>query len=465
MALDTASMHPGTRRVSTVPVPSHSASRVPKTPVMSTSDSLVFDIDSTDRRARCGEVEVEHGSFETPAFLPVATRGAIKGTTPRDLRETGTESLTTHTYQLSKSPGADMVEKLGGIHRMASWGGPVVTDSGAYKFFSLPSAEFDESGVTFEPEDAGGEAEMTPERNIDLQEQIGADVVTAFDVCLDDDSERSRVRDAVDRTARWLGRCLDAHDRDDQSLFGVIKGATYPELRTRSVEQTLAYETPGVALGGLSTSEGHRDVMDVLDHTVPLLPDDKPRHLMGVGYPEDIVEAVARGVDMFDCVIPTRHARSGVAFTRRGQMRVTKREYQRDKFPLDTNCDCYTCRNFSRAYIRHLIKSDEILGTSLVATHNVTFYQDLMQTLRRAIEEDVFQSVRFAFHDEYLDDDRADELGLIQLESAYDLEDVPWETTHSILPTTDIEANLERTPSADHTAPPGERLEEIKNLG
>ena len=432
---------------------------------MTQIDSFEFDIEATDRRARCGEVTVEHGSFETPAFMPVGTRGAIKGSTPRDLRETGSDALLTNTYHLSRSPGADMVEKLGGVRRMMSWNGPVVTESGGAQVFNLSTAEVDESGVTFDVEQSGETVEMTPERNILLQEQIGADIIMAFDACVDHPCERDRAKRAVDRTARWLGRCLEAHSHPQQALFGIIQGATYPELRTRSVEKTLSYDTPGIAIGGLAVGEGHQKMMEILDHTVPQLPEDKPRHLMGIGYPEDIVEAVARGGEMFDCVIPTRHARSGVAFTRRGQLRVTKRDYQRDKFPLDTNCNCYACRNYSRAYIRHLIKSDEILGSSLVTLHNVTFYQDLMQTIRRAIREGVFQDVRFAFHDEHLADDRADDIGLIRLDSAYDLDNIPWDTTHSVVPATDVDANLERTESADNTAPPGERLEQIKNLG
>lgn len=430
----------------------------------STDSPLEFDLEATDRRARCGEISVPHGTFETPAFMPVGTQAAVKGMTPRDLRETGTQIALANAYHLSISPGGDGVEKLGGLHNMMGWDGPLLTDSGGFQVFSLPTAEVAESGVTFEYEASGEPVELTPEKSIELQEKIGADIAMAFDVCVEHPCEHDRAEEAVDRTARWLKRCADAQTRSDQALFGIVQGSVYPDLRTKSVEKTLEVELPGYAIGGLSVGEGHRDMMDTLDHTMEQMPSEKPRYLMGVGYPEDIVEAVARGVDMFDCVIPTRHARSGMVFSRRGRIRLTKRDYRRDKFPLDANCACYACRNFSRAYVRHLIQSDAILGSMLVTTHNLTFYQDLMQTIRRAVREGVFQQFRFAFLDEYLTEDKADELGMINLDDAYDLSNLPWETEHSVIPTTDVERNLQWMDPVDNLNPPEERISQIKQL-
>ncbi|MFB6376088.1 MAG: tRNA guanosine(34) transglycosylase Tgt, partial [Bradymonadaceae bacterium] len=326
------------------------------------SDPLDFELLDTSRRARRGHTSVTHGDFRTPAFMPVGTQASIKGLTPRDLRETGTEIALANAYHLTISPGEDTVEKMGGLHRMMGWDAPLLTDSGGYQVFSLPDVELDESGVTFQYEQSGQPVELTPEKSVAIQEKLGADIMMAFDVVVPHPCEHDRAEQAVDRTARWLKRCVDAQSRGDQALFGIIQGSVYPDLRTRSTEKTLEVDCSGYAVGGLSVGEGHDKMMEMLDHTVDQMPEDKPRYLMGVGYPEDIIEAVARGIDMFDCVIPTRHARSGMVFSRRGRFRVTKRDYRRDKFPLDANCNCYACRNFTRAYIRHLIKSDAILG-------------------------------------------------------------------------------------------------------
>ncbi len=423
-----------------------------------------FEVQATERRARRGRAEVTHGAFETPAFMPVGTQASVKGLTPRDLRETGTEIALANAYHLSISPGEETVAKMGGLHRMMGWEAPILTHSGGYQVFSLPNLEIDESGVTFEYEDGGEPVQLTPEKSIDIQEKLGADIVTAFDDVVEHPCEHDRAETAVDRTARWLKRSADAVSREDQALFGIVQGATYPDLRTRSVEKTIEVDLPGYAIGGLSVGEGHEKMMEMLDHTVQGMPDEKPRYLMGVGYPEDIVEAVARGIDMFDCVIPTRHARSGTVFSRRGQFRLTNRNYRNDKFPLDANCNCYTCRNFTRAYVRHLIKADAILGSMLVTVHNVTFYQDLMRTIRRAISEGVFQPFRFAFLDEYLSDDKAESLGFVRLQDAYELDALEWNTEHSCIPTTDVEQNLAQTEPVDTLASPEKRIEELKKL-
>lgn len=423
-----------------------------------------FDLDATDRRARVGRAQVAHGSIETPAFLPVASHGAIKGLTPRELRETGTQIALASSFHLSNSPGEDTVQKMGGLHRMMGWHGPLATGSGAFQAFNLPTADVDESGISFERPDSGETVHVTPEKSIEIQEKLGADIVMAFDRCVEHPCEHEVAEAAVDRTARWLQRCADAKTRDDQALFGIVQGSVYPDLRTRSTERTLEVDLPGYAIGGLSVGQDHKTMMEMLEHTVEQLPEDKPRYLMAVGYPEDLVEGVARGVDLFDCTIPTRHARSGIVFSRRGRFRLTKRDYRGDKFPLDANCNCYACRNFTRAYIRHLIDSDAILGSSLVTMHNITFYQDLMRTLRRAVRNEVFQTFRFAFLDEYLDEGRAEQLGLIRLNDAYDLENLPWDTTHSTIPTTDVESNLEQMEPVDNLNSPEKRIEQLKNL-
>ena len=428
-----------------------------------TSDDrpLAFTVESTERRARVGRGSVGHGDFETPAFLPVASHGSVQGLTPRDLWETGTQLVVADAFDLTVSPGEETVEKHAGLHRMMGWLGPLVTHSGSESAFEMPDVEVDESGVTADSDLLDHPVELTPEESIAIQETLGADIILAFDVSHPHPCEYDRARDDIDRTSRWLKRCADAHSRSDQALFGIIQGSVYPDLRGRSTEKTLDVELPGYAIGGLAGGERHESTMEMLDHTVSQLPDDKPRYLPGVGHPEDVVEGVARGVDLFDCAVPTSHAHSGIVYSRRGRMTLTHREYRNDRFPLDANCNCYACRNFSRAYIRHLIETEAILGTSLVAVHNLTFYQDLMRTIRRSIESEVFQQFRFAFLDEYLSDRRARELNLFRLEDAYDLAALEWDTTHSVLPPTEVDEETARIDPYDNFASPEERIGEI----
>ncbi len=427
---------------------------------------LTFDLQTTDGRARRGQVTVTHGTFQTPAFMPVGTRATVKGLMPRDLRETGSEICLSNTYHLYISPGPKIVKKLGGLHHFMGWNAPILTDSGGYQVFSLPKANMDEEGVTFQFEKRGGKKiKLTPEKSMEIQQDLGADIIMAFDVCVPHPCEYKDAREAVYRTERWLQRCKDAHDRDDQALFGIIQGSTYADLRALSAQLTSAIDLPGYAIGGLSVGEGHELMMQMIDQTEPSMVNEKPRYLMGVGYPEDIIEAVARGVDMFDCVIPSRYARSGVAFTRRGRFRVTNARYKADKFPLDTNCNCYCCRNFSRAYLNHLISTNEILGSALMTLHNITFYQDMMRAIRMAIEEGSFQKFRQAFLDEYLSDDQKDELGFDDLDGRYDQQDFSWNVEHSVVPPTDLEENLEKTEPVDQVAGPRRRIERIKGRG
>lgn len=427
-------------------------------------ESFAFSVTATQGRARRGRVDVCHGSFETPAFMPVGTRGSVKGLTPRDLRETGSEICLGNTYHLDIAPGASVVEKMGGLHGFMDWDGPILTDSGGFQVFSLPKVEITERGVTFEFEKGGEAIELTPERSMEIQAALGADIVMAFDHVVAHPASHHEAQDAVYRSARWLERCMKAMTRDDQNLFGIVQGSTYPDLRGLSVQMTCAQDLPGFAIGGLSVGEGHELMMDAIDVTEPLMPEEKPRYLMGVGYPEDIVEAVARGIDMFDCVIPTRFARSGVAFTRRGRIRVTNARYRTDKFPLDANCNCYTCRRFTRAYLHHLINSKELLGSVLATLHNVTFYQDLMRSIRRAIAEGVYDEFRRAFLDEYLGDSKKKELGMGAALAGANPELLPWDTEHSVIPPTDMEANRERADRRKEIVPPEERIEARKEL-
>ncbi len=374
---------------------------------------LSFELLKQDGQARRGRVTTLHGTIETPAFMPVGTRATVKGLMPRDLAETGSEICLANTYHLHVAPGDQIVKKLGGLHKMMGWDRPILTDSGGFQVFSLPKLQMDEEGVTFRFEKSGAPVKLTPERSMLIQNNLGADIIMAFDVCVPYPSERQQAQDAVYQTERWLRRCKAAHARpDEQALFGIVQGSTYPDLRRLSAQLTSEIDLPGYAVGGVSVGEGHQLMMDVVENTAPYMPVNKPRYLMGVGLPEDLIEAVARGIDMFDCVLPSRYGRSGVLFTRRGAIRVTKGKYRKDGFPVDTQCQCYGCQNFSRGYINHLLNSKEILGSVLGTLHNITFYQDLMRATRASIEQGTFESFRSAFLAEYLSEDRIDALNL-----------------------------------------------------
>jgi queuine tRNA-ribosyltransferase len=377
---------------------------------------LAMRLLNTDGRARRGEVVTPHGTFQTPAFMPVGTRATVKGLMPRDLLETGSEVCLANTYHLHLAPGEQVVKKLGGLHKIMGWDKTILTDSGGFQVFSLPTLQMDEEGVTFQFARSGEPVKLTPERSMKIQNDLGADIIMAFDVCVPFPSDYQPALDAVYRTERWLKRCKEAHGRpEDQALFGIVQGSTYPDLRRMSAELTCAIDLPGYAIGGVSVGEGHGLMMEVVESSEPYMPKDKPRYLMGVGFPEDIIEAVARGVDMFDCVLPSRYGRSGMLFTRRGPIRITKAKYKTDKFPIDPSCTCYTCQNFSRGYVHHLITSREILGSTLGTLHNLTFYQMLMSEIRDAIAESRFEAWRSAFLSDYLTDERREELRIYTL--------------------------------------------------
>ncbi len=364
--------------------------------------AITFDLLKTDGRARRGRVHTPHGSIETPIFMPVGTAGAIKGLTPRDLGEAGAQICLANTYHLHLTPGEDVVGRVGGVHRFMAWDKPILTDSGGFQVFSLPKKAFTEEGVRFKWQVDGREVFLSPEISMEIQQTLGADIAMAFDECVPFPCTWKQAHDGVDRTLRWLDRCMKAHTREDQALFGIVQGSTFDDLRIRSAAETIQRDLPGYAIGGVSVGEGHELMMRAVDAAEPLLPKHKPRYLMGVGYPNDIVEAIGRGIDMFDCVLPTRLARSGIVFTRKGAYRVTHKKYRKDRYPLDTDCACYACANFSRLYVHHLLRNKEILGTMLMTTHNIAFYMRLVAQARQAIEEGRYEAFRVEFLASYL---------------------------------------------------------------
>ncbi len=347
--------------------------------------------------ARRGRFQTPHGSVETPIFMPVGTAAAMKAMTMVQLKETGAQIMLSNTYHLQNQPGADLVEKLGGLHKFMGWDGPVLTDSGGFQVFSLPGKTVDDDGVTFRYQKGGEPFRLTPEESVRIQNQLGADIIMAFDECVEFPTTHEYAKNSLKRTLSWAARCKKAHTREDQALFGISQGALFEDLRKESVQALVDIDFPGYALGGLSVGEGIDNMKRVLDFTTPWLPEDKPRYVMGIGLPEDIFVAVERGVDMMDCIIPTKYARSATLFTNVGKLRISNREFRNDKFPVDTNCQCYTCRTFSRAYLNHLFAGNEILGSILTSIHNVHFYLDLMRRIRESIEENRFASFRDDF--------------------------------------------------------------------
>ncbi len=335
--------------------------------------------------------------------MTVGTHGAVKALTPEQLRSTGAEVLLANTYHLALRPGEQLVRKLGGLHEFMCWPGPILTDSGGYQVFSLPRVEIDDRGARFRNEVDGSMLELTPERAIEIQHALGADIVMAFDECTPYPADEALARAGVRRTLAWAERCLRHHESSrDQALFGIVQGSVYLGLRTRCARALVELGLPGYAIGGVSVGEGHELLCRITEHTAPLLPADKPRYLMGVGLPEDLLAGIRAGIDLFDCVIPTRYARSGSVFTVRGRIRLTHRRYRRDAYPIDTSCDCQACAGgFSRAYLHHLFAANEVLGSILASLHNVHFYQRLMREARRAIREGRFEHFRGEFLDSY----------------------------------------------------------------
>ncbi|SFI35027.1 tRNA guanosine(34) transglycosylase Tgt [Planctomicrobium piriforme] len=359
--------------------------------------SFAFHLDYTDptSRARLGRFETPHGVVETPIFMPVGTRGTVKGIWPDELREMGAKMILANTYHLALRPGESVVKDLGGLHAFMNWQGPILTDSGGYQVFSLAELrQMDRDRVVFKSHVDGSMFDLTPARAVQIQEDLGADVIMCLDECPPHDAPAEKMQAAVDRTTRWAALCRDAQKRPDQALFGILQGGTDQAMRERSAEGLLPLDFPGYAIGGLSVGEAPADMYSTLDFTVPLLPEHKPRYLMGVGRPIDIIEAVLRGVDMFDCVMPTRNARNATAFTSHGLVKMRNLRYQRDTRPLDANCNCPTCQQFSRGYLRHLFQVEEMLGAQALTVHNLAYYQQVMRDLRAAIKSNSAQEFR-----------------------------------------------------------------------
>jgi queuine tRNA-ribosyltransferase len=346
-----------------------------------------FDLLATAGAARRGRITFARGIVDTPAFMPVGTYGTVKAMTPEELVATGSQIILGNTFHLMLRPGTEVVRAHGGLHRFMHWEGPILTDSGGFQVWSLEGLrKLSEEGVQFQSPVDGSPVFLTPERSIEVQRDLGSDIVMIFDECTPYPATAAEAEESMERSLRWARRCRAAHrDGEGSALFGIVQGGMYAALRERSLAGLCEIGFDGYALGGLSVGEPEAERLAVLEHIAGKMPADRPRYLMGVGRPEDIVEAVHRGIDLFDCVLPTRNARNGFLFTPQGMLRIRNARYRDDLAPIDPACDCYTCRHYTRAYLRHLDQSNEILGARLNTLHNLHYYQRLMQTLRSAI--------------------------------------------------------------------------------
>ena len=366
-----------------------------------------FDLHSTEGHARRATFHTPHGPIEMPAFAPVGTQANVKTLEPRDLHELGCQLILANTYHLYLRPGHELVQRLGGLHSFMRWDGPILTDSGGYQVFSLAhQRKLADEGVTFRSHHDGSIHFFTPERVMEVEQALGPDIAMVLDVC-PNPTDRVETEDAVERTHRWAERCRAAHDRPDQALFGIVQGGIFDDLRLHSAATLAALDFPGYAVGGLAVGETKQQMYDTLDVTCPALPVQKPRYLMGVGSPEDVVEAVWRGIDMFDCVLPTRIARNGALFTPEGRLNLRNARFAEDSAPVQEGCECYTCRTFSRAYLRHLYKAGEISALRLGTIHNVHFMTQLMREIRGALAQGEYSTYRRKFLARYQIADQA----------------------------------------------------------
>ncbi len=351
-----------------------------------------FNITAMQGRARAGVFHTPHGNLETPVFAPVGTQATVKTLTPAQLDELGASLILSNTYHLYLRPGDELVRELGGLHEFMQWPGPLLTDSGGFQVFSLAQTrKIDDDGVTFKSHIDGSAHRFTPEKSIQIQENLGADIIMAFDECSDpNDHAYSKI--AMERTHRWAERCLTAKTRADQALFGIIQGGVNPDLRTASAQFIASLPFPGIAIGGLSVGETKDEMRAMLDLVLQSVPESKPRYLMGVGTPEDLINGIARGVDIFDCVLPTRLARHNAAFSSEGRLNLMNAAFARDPRPIDETCDCYTCRTFTRAYLRHLIVAKELLAGTLLSIHNLHALVQLVKDIRQMIIDGTFEA-------------------------------------------------------------------------
>jgi queuine tRNA-ribosyltransferase len=360
---------------------------------------MLFKLSKENSGARRGQLSFERGNIETPAFMPVGTYGTVKAMTPEELTAIGTEIILGNTFHLMLRPGTEIIQKHGDLHDFMHWQKPILTDSGGFQVYSLAKMrKITEQGVLFSSPVDGRKIELTPEYSMQIQKQLGSDIVMIFDECTPYPATEKEAMESMQLSLRWADRCKIAHQDNTSALFGIVQGGMYKALRHESAQGLTKLGFDGYAIGGLSVGEPMEERNQVLDFTVPELPADKPRYLMGVGRPEDIIEAVKRGIDMFDCVIPTRHARTGFLYTTTGILKIRNSRYQDDTRAVDENCQCYTCQNYSRSYLRHLDKCGEILGARLNTIHNLYYYQQLMSDIRSAIEEDRFDDFVDGFY-------------------------------------------------------------------
>ncbi|MGX4644783.1 tRNA guanosine(34) transglycosylase Tgt [Holzapfeliella sp. JNUCC 80] len=353
--------------------------------------------------ARLGEVKTPHGTFQTPIFMPVGTQATVKTMSPEDLEKVGAQIILANNYHLWLRPGEEIVKEAGGLHKFMNWNHPILTDSGGFQAFSLTdNVKFNEEGISFKNHLSGKPMFLSPEKAIQVENDLGADIIMSLDMLTDFHSDYAEMQKAVNRTTRWAERGLKAHKNPDtQALFGIVQGGGYEDLRKQSARDLVSLDFPGYSIGGLSVGETKEEMNQVLDYIVPELPEDKPRYLMGVGTPDALIDGVIRGVDMFDCVLPTRIARNGTVMTSKGRLVIKNAAYARDFGPMDDNCDCYACRNYSRAYIRHLLKAKESFGIHLTSYHNLYFLLDLMKQVREAIKNDRLADFRAEFFENY----------------------------------------------------------------
>ena len=368
------------------------------------SSPIQFELIKTCKQsgARLGILHTPHGDIPTPIYMPVGTQATVKAMTPHEMESLGTKIMLSNTYHLHLRPGEDIVQEAGGLHKFMSWDHPILTDSGGFQVFSLAGLrKITEEGAAFRSHLDGGKRFISPEKSMDIQQALGADIAMAFDVCSPYPCDHKTAEEAMHRTHRWAERCKKHHTRADQALFGIVQGAFYDDLRIESAKVLTDMDFPGYGIGGLSVGEPKPIMYDMLEKIEPYMPKHKPRYLMGVGTPDCFLEGVLRGVDMFDCVLATRIARNGTVFTKNGRLVVRNAAYAHDFEPLEEGCDCYACQHFSRAYIRHLIKAEEITGARLTSIHNLRFLIRMMEEIRQAIMEDRFLDYRKEFYDRY----------------------------------------------------------------
>lgn len=361
-----------------------------------------FRLLKTTGNARAGELTTPHGVITTPVLCPVGSQGSIKTLTPEEVKDVGMNMILANTYHLYLRPGIATIERLGGLHKFMDWKGAILTDSGGYQIFSLSRLrKITDEGVTFRSHIDGSQHTITPELAIQYQELLGADIIMVLDECVGHDENREKVYTGMVRTHHWAERCLKAHDKQEQSLFAIVQGGVYPELRKQSVNALTKMDFDGYAVGGLSIGEQKQITFDITEQTTSLLPPDKPRYLMGVGAPEDIVECVGRGIDIFDCALPTRVARNGALFTKMGRVDIMNAGFREQGEPVEVDCTCYTCQHFFAGYLHHLFKSRELLAYRLATIHNLAFMSNLIHSIRIAIMNDTFDSFRQSFLDKY----------------------------------------------------------------